>query len=144
MTVHTRQELDRIGRLVRREFSHALMSDTKWRKLFTAVDDAGLRPEQVVIKFVEVAEPKRMGFPGRETLHPPRPCIDTVELGPIELRSIEWLLIPAIARIPPGAAKVPPREVEQNIEAIHALALSLGRYPLELCADGLKVVGYRH
>ena len=44
MTVHTDEDLRRLARLARREFSLALMSDTKWRKLLAAVDEAGLGP----------------------------------------------------------------------------------------------------
>jgi hypothetical protein len=29
------------------------MSDTKWRKLFEAVDEAGLRPQRIGAKFIE-------------------------------------------------------------------------------------------
>ncbi len=97
MTIHKREELDRIGRLARREFSQALMSDTKWRKLFEAVGEAGLSSEQILVKFIESDEPKRMCFPDLAALHPPRPYVDTIEFGPIELRAIEWLPIPSFA-----------------------------------------------
>lgn len=143
MTFHSREELERLGRFARREFSHALMSDTKWRKLFAVLDESGLAPEHALVKFIDVDEIKSMRWPRRSSLHPPRPYVDTLEFGPIELRSIEWLLIPQEARIERGN-NLPARVVEQAIDAIERLVTSSGRYPLERSKKGLKVIGYRH
>jgi hypothetical protein len=142
MTLHTRAEIERLGRLARREFPQALMSDSKWRKLFAAVDQAGLAPERVLVKFIDVDDIKSMRFPAASALHPPRPYIDTFEFGPIELRSIEWLLIPRQADIR-GVDGVPARMVEQDVDTIYELVASLGKFPLEQIEDGLKVIGHR-
>jgi len=142
MTLHTREQLKGLGRLARREFPQALMSDSKWRKLFATVDRAGLAPERILVKFIDVDEIKSMRFPGESALHPPRPYIDTFEFGPIELRSIEWLLIPRQAHIR-GDDGLPARIVEQDVDAIHELVASAGQFPLEQIESGLKVTGYR-
>jgi hypothetical protein len=142
MTVRTRAQLDSIARQARREFSYAAMSDTKWRKLLAAIGEADLALTQVVVKFIDVQEPKRMHFPALG-LHPPRPWIDTLEFGPIELRSIEWLLIPDVALVRHGAKKVPPREVPQDVDAVERLLGALGQFPLERSAEGLRIIGYR-
>ncbi len=142
MTIHMREELERIGRQARRDFSQALMSDAKWRKLFAAIDDAGLAPEQAIAKFIDVPDPKAIHFPGRGALCPPWPYVDSFEFGPIELRAIEWLMIPRTARIPRDN-NLPARSVEQDVEAIYDLVTTLGRYPLERSDDGLRIVGYR-
>lgn len=142
MTLHTREELERLGRLARSEFPHALMSDSKWRKLFAAVDRAGLAPERILVKFIDVGDIKSMRFPRESALHPPRPYVDTPEFGPIELRSIEWLLIPRQAYFP-GDDSLPAPVVEQDIDAIRKVVASLGQFPLEQMEDGLKVIGYR-
>ncbi|MBB3952578.1 hypothetical protein [Aureimonas jatrophae] len=82
------------GRLARRLFSTGLLSDTKWRKLFQAIAKGyDPQPDHVVVKFVDVAEPKRMHVPFG--LHPPRVYIDTMEFDPTELRAIEWLDVPS-------------------------------------------------
>lgn len=143
MSVHTRHDLERIGRLARARFSHALMSDTKWRKLFVAVDDAGLRPQRVAIKFIEVDKVYLIGWPGNETMYAPRPWIDTSEFGPIELRSVEWLLIPSVFHEARGSPNVPPRAVRQEIESIRLLLVSLGHFPVEISDEGLRIVGYK-
>jgi hypothetical protein len=74
---------------------------------------------------------------------PPRPWIDTFSFGPIELRSIEWILIPSVFFEEHGSSGVPPREVRQDIEPIRLLLESLGQFPLEVSAEGLRIIGYK-
>jgi hypothetical protein len=141
MTVHGKAELERLNRAARREFSHALMSDTKWRKLFAVLNVEGLGICQMLVKFIDVPEPRTMDLPRIGALNVPRPYIDTIEFGPVEFRSIEWLEIPAIARIP-RFNNVPAREVAQDLGRIEAgLALS-GLYPLRRSGENLRIIGY--
>ncbi|MBM2575326.1 hypothetical protein JQC91_03320 [Jannaschia sp. Os4] len=85
MTVHDPRST---GRLARRLFSAAHMSDTKWRKLFEAVSEAA-NVYPMTVKFIDVPEVKKLRFP--PSLHCSWPYIDTIEFGPTELRAIEWL-----------------------------------------------------
>ncbi|MBV9883266.1 MAG: hypothetical protein JO276_09685 [Sphingomonadaceae bacterium] len=117
MTVHDPRK---IGRLAREHFSSALMSDTKWRKLLTAIATAGLPLNHATVKFIDVVEPRVLRFPPSLDCHPA--YMDTIEFGPVELRAIEWLDFPV------------------DIEAV---ARPLGRFPLEIIAGGMRVVGYR-
>lgn len=110
----------KIGRFARTRFSQALMSDTKWRKLLTAVGAAGLPIREMVVKFIDVDEPRRMQFP--PSLETPYAYMDTIEFGPVELRAIEWLELPM--------------DVEQVLSGI-------GRFPLEPAGTGVRIVGYR-
>ncbi|WP_338664115.1 hypothetical protein VQH23_02895 [Pararoseomonas sp. SCSIO 73927] len=68
------------------------MSDTKWRKLIRLVQDGHPDLREVVVKFIDVAEPRRLCFPF--WLHPPRPYVDTYDAGPFALRAIEWMEFP--------------------------------------------------
>lgn len=134
-------ELDRIGRFVRENFSTALMSDTKWRKLFTALDEAGIGLEQATVKFVETDNIHTVQMPKISALHPPIPFIDTIEFGPVELRAIEWFEISEVA-VWPRPNNVPPRQVAQDIEAARAVVERLGQYPVEETSTGLRIIGY--
>ena len=96
------------------------MSDTKWRKLLNAARDAGLPVKQFVVKFIDVDEPQRMDFP--PSLRCPNAYMVTIEFGPVELRSIEWM------------------DLEADIEPV---VRPLGHFPLEAVANGTRVVGYR-
>jgi hypothetical protein len=95
------------------------MSDTKWRKAFRTISGAGLGIREMLVKFIDVEEPKRMRFP--PSLACPLAYMDTMEFGPTELRSIEWL------------------EVEADIEM---LLIPLGKFPIEKSDRGSRLVGY--
>ena len=135
------KELDRVGRFVRRNFSSALMSDTKWRKMFVALDTANIGLEQVVVKFVEVEKVHRLRIPTKADLHPPWPWVDTLEFGPIELRAIEWLEFPRTAEWPRRNG-VPDLHVAQDIQAARAIIEALGLYPVEAIGASLRINGY--
>lgn len=95
------------------------MSDTKWRKAFRAIAEARLGVREMLVKFIDVDEPRRMRFP--PSLACPLPYMDTIEFGPTELRSIEWL------------------EVGANIEPLLA---PLGKFPIKRFDRGSRLVGY--
>jgi hypothetical protein len=107
------------GRAARARFSAAFMSDTKWRKAFRAIAEAPVGVREMLVKFIDVDEPKRMRFP--PSLACPLAYMDTIEFGPTELRSIEWL------------------EVEADIEPLLA---PLGRFPIKKTDLGSRLVGY--
>jgi hypothetical protein len=65
-----------MGRLARTQFLSAFMSDSKWRKLFAAVRDAGAGVHEMTVKFIDVHEPCRMRFP--PSLACPRAYIDVL------------------------------------------------------------------
>jgi hypothetical protein len=117
MTVHDPSE---ISRLSRERFSSALMSDTKWRKLLGAVVAAGLPIREMVVKFIDVDEPRSMDFPPILD-GVPHAYMDTIEFGPVELRAIEWLTLPA---------------------DVGPIVRPLGQFPVEAVDGGTRVVGY--
>jgi hypothetical protein len=145
MTVHTREDLERISRFTRRWYSYAAMSDTKWRKLFVAVNESGWLRSGVIVKFVGSDEPESepMGWPDQRAFWGPPQWIDTPHFGgPIELRAIEWLLIP---RIVLGAScfQTPSVGMLQDFAAIKTALANVGQFPLEETPEGLKIIGYR-
>lgn len=141
MTIHTRQELEKLSRVARREYSRALMSDTKWRKLFGALADGDTTIEQIVVKFIDVDETRRMRLPSTPALNCPLPYVDTFEFGPVELRSIEWLELPFEA-VWPREDHLPPQRIAQDLSAVRAILAGLGQFPMEEGASGLRITGY--
>lgn len=71
------------------------MSDTKWRKALVAIEEAELGVREMRVKFIDIEDVKEMQFPPSWAC--PRAYMDTIEFGPTELRSIEWLEIDADA-----------------------------------------------
>lgn len=133
-------EPDRTRRYVRKHFSNALMSDTKWRKLISSLDEADIGVEQIIVKFVDTADAHTIRMPRIVDLHPPKPFIDTIEFGPIETCAIEWIEIPEMTE--PRIDGVPASAVRQDIEAARATIAKLGKYPIEDSDGGLKIIGY--
>ena len=131
MPIHGPEELEREGRLVRRKTRASLMSDTKWRKLFAALDVSGLRFNRCIWKFVgrDDAVPGHMGG----GLHLSWPWIDTSVVGPTPLRSIEWLWIPRLTK---WGRKT------QDVDRAAQVISGLGRYPIEVNERGLLIRGY--
>ncbi|MBP0443156.1 hypothetical protein J8J14_00055 [Roseomonas sp. SSH11] len=109
------------GRRARRLFSAALMSDTKWRRLFEAVQSGRGDLKRMTVKFINMDEPRPMRFP--PSLEVPRPYVDTIEFGPIALRSIEWI---------------------EFAGDLTGMLQSIGRFPTEIREGRTRVVGYTH
>ncbi|MEM6907295.1 MAG: hypothetical protein AAF494_01345 [Pseudomonadota bacterium] len=116
MSVH---DPTKMSKLARERFSVALMSDTKWRKLFSAVGHLSSGP--MIVKFIDVEEPRQMRFP--PSFACPMAFMDTLEFGPVELRAIEWLELPI--------------DLEPIVDPI-------GKFPLQQTDFGTRVIGYQH
>jgi hypothetical protein len=114
MTVH---DATKMGKLARKRFSTALMSDTKWRKLFGAVAQFGRG--HMLVKFIDVDKPHQIRFP--PSLACPKAFMDTIEFGPVELRAIEWLELPI--------------DLAPIVDPI-------GQFLLEPTEAGTRVIGY--
>lgn len=106
-------------RRARRTFAVANMSDTKWRKLIAAIARSHPDVDTMRIQFIDLGEVRTMRFP--PSLRCPWAYMDTIEFGPVELCSIEWL------------------EVQADVTQ---LADALGRFPVERTAQGTLVRGY--
>ena len=117
MAVH---DPSKISKLARKHFSSALMSDTKWRKLFSVIQLHDLGVKRMIVKFIDVDQPRQLRFP--PSLAVPHAYMDTIEFGPVELSSIEWLELPI--------------EVESIVSPI-------GHFPLARVEGGARIVGYR-
>lgn len=117
------------------------MSDTKWRKLFVALDRPDLQLDQCIIKFIDVEEAFRMGTPTRAHLHPPWPYFDTIRFGPVTFLSIEWLEFPATAEWP-RRNNVPSRRVPQSLDRALEILAHVGHFPVERTPDALRIVGH--
>ena len=133
----------KIGRMS----SASLMSDTKWRKMFAALDRPDLELGQAIVKFISSKREHRISTPRRSSLHPPWAFIDTSEFGPFALRCIEWIEFPSVAEYEypttrTHSGRVPPKLVTQDIAKIRAILTSLGHFPIEQTERGLRIIGH--
>ena len=141
MAVHGREELQRVGRVIQTRARASLMSDTKWRKLLSELNKPERKIRYCIVKFLDASDEKEIYFP--IGLNPPRPWVDDFAgLGPIPLRSIEWMLIPRIAKYKRGYGDLPDGELEQDVESIAVFVDGLGKYPARLLERGLLITGH--
>ena len=123
---------------MRRHASASLMSNTKWRALFQAVWEAKVEIRQIIVKFMDVNDPKTIRG---VSIQAPFPFVDTIEFGPVSLVSIEWLEFPKVAIFP--RAHRAAVTFQQDIGKVRAAIEATGkRYPLEEHASGLRVIGH--
>ena len=127
-------------------FRTALMSDTKWRKMFSALDRPELQLRQAIVKFVDNPDERIISMPKASALHPPKPFIDTSEFGPVSLREIEWIEFPAQAVYanpsPSSTGRVPPHIVQQDIAKVETILAAVGKFRLEHNGRGLRIIGH--
>lgn len=128
-------------RMIRREFRASLMSDTKWRKLFLAIEELELALPLCRIKWIDVQVPRLLRTPTSGTLSLPKPFVDTIEFGSFALCSIEWVEFPRAAKRESngrsaGAACV--QDVDRAERALEGVA----RFPMENTPEGLRIVGH--
>lgn len=118
------------------------MSDTKWRKLFVAlqpcwgVGQSWWDENDITAKFIDSARPVPFGIPSLST---PWAYMDT-RYGPLPLRTIEWLEFTAEISIP-RPNNVPARVVRRDVEIVANVAEQLGCHvvPIE---GGIRIMGY--
>lgn len=133
---------DREQRRIARHTRAALMSNTKWRKLIRALDRPDLRLGHCVIKFVGEPVPCPAFKPGEPTLYPGGGWIDA-SLGPIRLRTIEWLMFPRRYEYRPlNDRTLPAKLVDQDLDQAVRVLAALGGYPMEVSDQGLLIRGY--
>lgn len=98
-----------------------------------------LSVRQIIVKFVDAAEPKPIGLPW---LSAPIAFVDSLEFGPIPLVSIEWIEVPALA-VFPRPNSVPAEHIAQDVVAVQSALAALGkRLPVTETATGLRIVGH--
>jgi hypothetical protein len=141
MAEHGPKELQGVGRVIQARARASLMSDTKWRKLLSELNKPERELSYCIVKFIDVSGQKKMYFPiGLDT---PRPWVDDFGgIGPFPLRSIEWMLIPRIAKYKRGNGHVPDGEIAQDVDSIEVTLDGLGKYPTQLVEQGLLIRGH--
>ena len=135
------QSYYRQRRLMRRDYAASLMSSTKWRKLFRAVQQLELDVPMCRVKWTDGDVVDEMRTPIEADLYPPRAFIDT-RFTPIALCSIEWLEFPA-RMVTSGECRGPiGRVVTPDLDEVERALLAVARFPTERTADGLRVIGH--
>ena len=120
-------------------YSASLMSNTKWRTLFGALEASAVEVNDLSVKFIGDDYEYSPVNPG---LYPPYAYVDLWPLNVYPLVEIEWIEFRrVVARKRPN--NDPTEIVTQDIDAIRAVIERTGkRLPLEISNDSIRVVGH--
>ncbi|RUM00686.1 DUF6678 family protein [Rhizobium chutanense] len=120
-------------------YTTSLMSNTKWRALFSALEQAGVEAA-CSVKFI--GDDKECEIPAHPGLYPPHAYVDLWPLNVYPLVEIEWIEFRRIVRYRRDN-NLPAKLVPQDIDAIRAVIESTRkRFPLEVSEDAIRVVGH--
>ncbi len=120
-------------------YAASLMSNTKWRTLFKALEESSVDVKGMAVKFIGEDREWSLVHPG---LYPPHAYIDLRPLNVYPLVEIEWVEFRRIVeRQRPD--NVPAERVPQDIDAIRSAIERTGkRFPLEVSDNAIRVVGH--
>ena len=137
------QSYYRNRRLMRRGFKALLMSDTKWRKLFFAIERLNLCLPLFRVKFIDGTNEMVLSTPTSRSFYAPRQFVEAVEFGPYELCAIEWLEFPrSVAQEGNWMSRRHGTIIEQDVERAEQALKRVALFPMELTESGLRVTGH--
>ncbi|MEP1384788.1 MAG: hypothetical protein ABJK64_13470 [Paraglaciecola sp.] len=124
------------------KFSYSCMSNAKWRKLFSVVNESKLEFANCVWKLVGEAEPKNGFVPDCDQLGEDYVGDCGALNGPFEFKRIEWLKLPTRIGFKPYK-NAPIQFKTQELSAIIDQLSSLGSFELDANLEGVTVYGYK-
>ena len=124
------------------KFSYSCMSNAKWRKLFSVVNESNLKLAHCIWQLVGNDEPKNGFVPDYSEIGEDYVGDCGALNGPFEFKSIEWLLIPNKFGFR-SYESAPMQFKTQELSHLVDQLKSLGTFELETSADGIKIYGYK-
>lgn len=125
-----------------KQFSSSFMSNSKWRKIFSVINDGSIPLSACTWKLVTDNEPKKGFLPDIGQLGDDYVGDCGALNGPFSFKEIEWLFIPSMVGHRPYD-KAPVKYEYQDIEKIKKLIDSIGQFEYESTDEGVKIYGYK-
>ena len=124
------------------KFSYSCMSNAKWRKLFSVVNESNLEMVNCIWKLVGESEPKNGFVPDYEQLGEDYVGDCGALNGPFKFKSIEWLRLPT--RIAQKAYENAPLQFKtQDLTFLIEQLRSMCSFEIEVNSEGITVYGYK-
>ena len=131
----------KLDKTISSNYQYSFMSNTKWKKLFSALDIPELIFDQIILKKVNTDMPYRTWVPQKDDLED-----KWVSEGENEYsyfyKEIEWIEIPKIVK-PYGYENIPFKHYIQDIELIKNILEEIGKFEIEITDIGFKIFGYK-
>ena len=125
-----------------KKYSRSCMSNAKWRKLFSVVNQSSLELGWCSWKLVDEKDSILGRVPEYNRLGDTYVGDCGALNGPFEFRIIEWLLLPAKHGYRPYD-KAPMTYIHQNLDEVREKIDAIGQYEYEMTEEGLKIYGYK-
>lgn len=120
-------------------YAASSMSNTKWRALVNALEEAGI-DAACSVKFI--GDDKEFEIAVHPGLYPPHAFVNLWPLNVYPLVEIEWIEFRRIVRYWRDN-NLPAKLVPQDTDAIRAVIQNTGkRFPLEASEDAIRIVGH--
>jgi len=133
-----REHEERIDKLVAKRFSISFMSNSKWEKLFKALDADDITLDHVKLKLVDRKTPVITYMPKTEDLEN-----IWVSEGKNDCnyfyKEIEWIELLRVYK----PSNVPSQYVHQTIDLASEIITQTGQFETENTETGLKIYGYK-
>jgi len=123
----------------KQNYSTSLMSNTKWRALFKALEASNVDIKGIAVKFIGDANEASPVYP---SLYPPYAYISLWPLNIYPLVEIEWIEFRRVV-VKKRPDSVPPELIPQDVDAIRTVIDATGkRFPIEVTEQGFRVIGH--
>ncbi len=124
------------------KFSYSCMSNAKWRKLFSVVNESNLELGYCIWKLIGEKEPANGYIPDSEQLgeHYVGDC--GALNGPFEFKRIEWLKLPSRVEFRPYE-KAPVQFKTQELSGVLEQLDAIGSFEIESTSEGVTIYGYK-
>lgn len=133
-----KEQEDRVAKLVSSKYSASFMSNTKWEKLFKALDTNDLLIKYILLKRVNRKEPYISYMPKVDDLEG-----IWVSEGKGECnyfyKEIEWIELIHVHK----PSNIPSQCIYQSTEVAFNVINNIGKFEIELNHSGLRIYGYK-
>ena len=119
-----------------------LMSNAKWRKLFTIIDDSEINVAISMWKFLDESRVYEWtGLPGRAHLLDER--LEDGRWQPVFYKDIEYVEIPAKCKNTKADLKRQLPNIDQQVLELYRVIEARGRFPIAVTKTGIRIHGYQ-
>ncbi len=128
----------KINKIVSEKFNSSFMSNSKWKKLFSALDLDDLVLKKVRLKCVDARDSYETYMPKKEDLEEVW-VAEGANHYKYFYKEIEWIEL--IYTVKPS--NMPAQYYNQSIDEAENIIRTIGQFVIERTEDGLRIYGYK-
>ena len=125
-----------------KKYSRSFMSNSKWRKLFSIVNESNVSFTHCHWKLITESSSKKGHLPDFNSLGNDHVGDCGALNGPFLFKSIEWVSVPMKFSYKPYKG-APTSHKLQSIEHLVEQLDAIGKFEYEKSSEGLKIYGYK-